>query len=304
MRVLVAYDGSDSAAQACDLVRGLDWPSRSEVVVVNAFQPYVPGALFPGEIGDPVTVESISAAERAAAERVARQGAGRAAWPRAKVTIETLEGRPASAILEVAARHTPDLLVVGSRGRGPFQSALLGSVSAELVDHAPCSVLVARRSAVGRVIVADDGSPTARAAVSLVADWPIFRRSQVRVVSVATGPPGARAAPDGTIVDSGIEAAMAVAIEAVGTLWEAGIAADLDARRDDAAHGIVRSALDWRAELIVMGSRGRGGVQRLLLGSVARNVLQHAACSVLVARATGQDGEAGTRAALMFGGTG
>ena len=46
------------------------------------------------------------------------------------------------------------------------------------------------------------------------------------------------------------------------------------------AHEIIRAATDWEADLIVMGTRGRTGLERLLLGSVARKVLQHAPCSV------------------------
>ena len=48
---------------------------------------------------------------------------------------------------------------------------------------------------------------------------------------------------------------------------------------------IVKAAKDWPADLIVIGSHGRGGVERLLLGSVAEAVMRHAACPVLVVRA-------------------
>mgnify|MGYP001313577204 CR=1 FL=1 len=48
---------------------------------------------------------------------------------------------------------------------------------------------------------------------------------------------------------------------------------------------IVKAAKEWPAELIVIGSHGRGGVERLLLGSVAEGVMRHAVCPVLVVRA-------------------
>ncbi len=64
------------------------------------------------------------------------------------VETRVVRGRPASALLAEANAMQPDLIVVGSRGHGPLATVLLGSVSAEVVDHAPCPVLVARRSSV------------------------------------------------------------------------------------------------------------------------------------------------------------
>ena len=61
-------------------------------------------------------------------------------------------------------------------------------------------------------------------------------------------------------------------------------------RSGDAAAQILDAATDFDSDLIVTGSRGLGQLERLLLGSVARNVLVHAGCSVLIVR-TGADAE-------------
>ena len=78
----------------------------------------------------------------------------------------------------------PDLIVVGSRGHGPVETAVLGSVSAAVVDHATCPVLVARGDHAARVILAEDGSPAGMAARDVVAAWPAFATIPVVVVGV------------------------------------------------------------------------------------------------------------------------
>jgi universal stress protein A len=75
-----------------------------------------------------------------------------------------------------------------------------------------------------------------------------------------------------------------LAREMTAEFQHAGISAEADRREGDAATEILAAASASNADLIVMGSRGRTGLTRLVLGSVARNVLQHAACSVLVVR--------------------
>ena len=72
--------------------------------------------------------------------------------------------------------------------------------------------------------------------------------------------------------------------EAVASLGASGIEGVAHVRSGDAAHEIISAASEWGVDLIVTGSRGLGGLERLLLGSVARNVVLHARCSVLVVR--------------------
>ena len=75
-----------------------------------------------------------------------------------------------------------------------------------------------------------------------------------------------------------------LAREMAATLRSAGLEAEGERRDGDAATQILAAANATKADLIVVGSHGRTGLRRLFLGSVARNVLQHAPCSVLVAR--------------------
>ena len=76
-------------------------------------------------------------------------------------------GRAASTIVDQAREMDADLVVVGHRGMGEWESRLLGSVSAEVVDHAPCPVLVVRNDQLGPIVLAVDGSPHAQAAEAI-----------------------------------------------------------------------------------------------------------------------------------------
>ncbi len=293
MRVVIAYDGSESADEARDLVAAIEWPPGSELRVVTAYAPYLPGSFWPDEFFDPATPEAVFEEDREAAKslvKAAAEGMGRSGTA---VTWTAVRGRPASVILHEAAAGSADLLVVGHRGLGPFTAALLGSVSAEIVHHAACPVLVVRRPSIERVVLADDGSAGARTAASVLT-WPIFARSRVRVVTVSEAvPPDIGAVTLGRVekdlgardrrVLAALAAAEALVAPTVGQLRAAGLTTEIEVRRGDPAHEIVRAATDWAADLIVMGTRGRTGLERLLLGSVARKVLQHAPCSVLIA---------------------
>ena len=188
-----------------------------------------------------------------------------------------------------------DLVVVGSRGHGTIESMLLGSVSAEVVDHSPAPVLVARSDQATRVVLAWDGSSWARRAADLLRTSPIFAGSNVRVVSVTdvevpwwTGFPEAGSAELMPMYLDAMDASRKqhdeLARAMTSELQAAGLTAEADRRAGDAATEILVAAGAFKADVIVMGTRGRTGLTRLVLGSVARNVLQHATCSVLIVR--------------------
>jgi nucleotide-binding universal stress UspA family protein len=295
MRVLVAIDGSGPAGLGVDLVADVAWPAGTEILVAEAVET---GA---GLFGGPwpalamVQADRIEAEIQAAADRTVHQARERLARPGLSVQAVVLLGRPATAIVDRARSMPADLVVVGSRGHGTIESMLLGSVSAEVVDHSPAPVLVARGRQINRVVLAWDGSSCARHAADLLRTWPIFAGSVVRVASIAdvevpwwTGFPEA-GSPEMMpmyvhAVDASRKQHEELAREMTSELQAAGMTAEADRAAGDAATEILAAAGAFEADVIVMGTRGRTGLTRLVLGSVARNVLQHATCSVLIVR--------------------
>jgi nucleotide-binding universal stress UspA family protein len=293
MRVIVATDGSDAAGVGIELVAGAAWPPETVVRVVTAIDPSP--LTVTGPFGVPVSaspdpLERLDEAAAAALESACR----RLAATDPQVEGSLLRGRPASAIVDVALRLGADLVVLGSRGHGMIETMLLGSVSAEVVDHAPMPVLVARDNRVDRVVLAWDGSDCAARAAELLR-WPMFARSAISVVGVAepevpwwagmSGPGAPSLAP------LYMESAAASRREydrltrtMAAELKAAGLDARAELRSGDAAEEIIVAAGASAADLVVIGTHGRSGLARLVTGSVARNVLHHAPCSVLISR--------------------
>ena len=210
-------------------------------------------------------------------------------------TVEgiVLRGRPATALLDEAMRFGADLVMCGSRGLGTITSLLLESVSAEVVDHARCPVLVSRTPSIDRVIFSTDGSVSSAAAESVLSTWPIFQSVPIHVISVAdvVEPWHTGIAP--TMYRRVIEAHASdlaearaehtrIAEEAAARLRTRGRQTEAAMRTGDAAAEILAAVADVAADLVVIGSRGRTGVARAILGSVARNVLYGSTASVLV----------------------
>jgi nucleotide-binding universal stress UspA family protein len=198
-------------------------------------------------------------------------------------------------IADEALTFGADVVVVGSRGHGSIASLLLGSVSAELVDVAPCPVLVARRPHVQRVLLGTDGSPSAARAERLLAEWAWFEGVARRVISVAevvrpwhTGIAPSIYSQVMAAEAKDLEAATArhlgIAQESAQRLAAVGREAEVSVPVGDPAAAIIAESEAWNADLVVLGSRGQTGLARLVLGSVARNVLHGTTCSVLVVR--------------------
>jgi nucleotide-binding universal stress UspA family protein len=294
MRILLATDFSAFADTARSLVKSMTLPPGSRIRVVHAVEPITTVAIFASSAL--LTINEV--AERESRELVKQTASFVRAEGRQVDGVVGL-GRAADVIADECADFKPDLLVVGSRGRGGIASAVLGSVSAELIDRVQCPVLVARTNRFQSIVLAEDGSASAGAGANVIVDLPVFASCAVRVVSVVDAAfPMVLADPGMT--DTAVDAFRAyesslpelrashaaMARERAAALSRAGISATWEQREGSAASELLTAASLQHADCIVVGSRGQTGVQRLLLGSVARSVLFHAPCSVLIAHPT------------------
>jgi nucleotide-binding universal stress UspA family protein len=295
MRVLYATDGSEQSAAAGRLVASMAWPAGSSVRVVCAVDA---GAAFfgaPLAPAVPANADLLEQQLRDDGKRIVEAAVAELSSANVAVDCMVADDRPATAVVEEARDWPADLIVMGSRGHGQIASMVLGSVSAEVVDHAPCPVLVARRPTFGRAILGHDGSACARHAETVIAEWPIFAGVAIEVVSIAPGGPPWAAGLAQTMyagsMDAYVDSAKAtitadseLAEAAARRLRLANRQATSSVSEGAPATELIRLAEERAADVIVIGTRGQTGLRRLLVGSVARNVMQHAHCSVLIVR--------------------
>jgi nucleotide-binding universal stress UspA family protein len=210
---------------------------------------------------------------------------------------EVKRGSPKKEISEYAKEWSADLIMVGPH-RFDLDRFFLGSVAQAVLRTAPCSVEVVRASAQSsKVLLATDGSEFSALAVDFVACRPWPAQTQIRILSVVQlVTPNVPSAlypftpPMPELVEQVATAARERADKAVADAREAlestglKVCAYKDTPEGDPRPTILDEAKLWGADLIVLGSHGRHGLERILLGSVAEAVAAHAHCSVQVVR--------------------
>lgn len=225
-------------------------------------------------------------------ERLAGQGV--------EISHEILEGYPDTGICKAASELEADLVVVGSHGRTGLSHFFLGSVAERVARMCESPVLVARDGAGAggfkKILVPTDFTEFAGLALDTAAVL-AAKDATLDVFHAWQMPPGAvlhYGAPPATKreLDALRESIEARAREKGEELIERRKGSGLELRflcaESSPPHGILhRLEEEGRYDLVVMGSHGRRGFRRWILGSVAETVVRHAGCSVLVAHGAG-----------------
>ena len=291
-KILLASDGSEDAEMATTTAVDLAKVSASELHVLHV-GPGLPLYELPDY---PARFEDVVGAQRQEAQRVLDEQVRRVEDLGANVVAAHLEmdERPDRAIVELGEKLGAGLLVIGSRGLGGLRRALLGSVSSSVVHHAHCPILVVRGGPPAfptKVLLAIDGSEDAQLAADTALDLSGKLESELHVVYVEPMPER-HTKPVRFAVDLPPEVVRSVEKEAeakVENLVEkvgegGGEVTQAHARVGSPAAEVVALAEELGVGLIVMGSRGLGGIRRALVGSVSDAVVRHAHCPVLVVR--------------------
>jgi nucleotide-binding universal stress UspA family protein len=262
----------------------------AELAVVHAL-PADPGAPMTPEATEQVVLQrsDIASAIIDALLAVVERVTGR---DPSEVEVHVEDGPADQAIIDAADELGADLVVVGSTGARGLRRLLLGSVATRVVNHGHTSVLVARPAPeTGWVLLAVDFTDSSQAAAELAVAEAQRRGARLIVMhSVEVLNPELVLAEPGVIPSPALVAPPLFELVEVARkrltdfVNRLGVDAEIEVVEGPAADGIVRVARDRGVELVVVGSSGRSGLDRLLLGSVAAAVVRDASSPVLVAR--------------------
>ncbi|OUD00024.1 universal stress protein [Streptosporangium minutum] len=277
--ILVGVDGSQAALEA------VSWAVREARLRDAGLRVVHVMPAWPLEMSEDAPYADAGRWMRDGAASMLTEGVERAREEDGRVRVESqlLPGDPRLVLIEAAKEA--DLLVVGSHGLGGFSGMLLGSVALDVAGHTTCPVAVVRNlpaQAHGEVVVGIDGSPAGAAAIEFAFAEASLRGAALRAVH-AWSRPVAGCGP------FALESAQETAGGERRLLAEA-LAGWSDRHPDvkvteQVEHMHPVEALknaSANADLLVVGSRGRGGLAGLLLGSVSHALLHHAACPLIV----------------------
>lgn len=266
-RILVGIDGSERALEAARQAGRLASVFDASVDVVHVVDT--------GRAHD----RDVEAEAETALGRALELARGSGATAEARL----LAGAPAEIIVEEAAEHAVDLVVLGPDAGLLHGAAGIGGVARHVLGRAGCSVMLARRAETGfptTVSCGVDGSDASTMTAGLAAEIAGAAEAELHLVHVV---PVFR----GRDAEWTLEADEESPPE-LGPSVEAARAAGVEPVRDMAMgrpeHALVAVARRDGADLLVVGHRRSGGLGRRLLGSVSGYCAEHAHCSVLVAR--------------------
>ncbi len=313
MKILVAYDGSNSSDKALDDLQRAGLPDKDvEALVVSVAEVWMPPPTssngdgfneedYPDFINE-LSRKRLKVAESEVheAETLSRHARERilAKFPNWKVTNESPNGSPGWEILTCADKFSPDLIVLGSQGRNAIGRILMGSISQKVLTEAKCSIRVARGKIEVdpkplRIMIAFDGSIGSQIAVKEVAsrNWGDDTEIclMVAVHSLVPATIGRFIPPIKDWMEEDFKSEndwmQKLAESSIRKLRDEGLNVKLKVKEGNPKEVLVEQAQKWQVDSIFMGAHSYSGtLEKFLIGSTSAAVAERANCSVEAVR--------------------
>lgn len=278
-KILVAVDGSESSRNALLQAFRFAVDEKCWITVTSVVPPY------DGEI-EIIGVKDIRSALRKPCEEALADARRFAEQERALIKTVCEEGEAHERIVDLADAENCDLIIMGRRGLRPVERLLVGRVTARVIGHSQRDILVVPDGTkVGweTIVMATDGSRFSQAAADRAISFAKSYGGKLKVLSVVDVPAEFYGEAPQAVEDLVRKAKQFVA--RVREQAEAsGVEAETFVGEAEAHQAVNNLAQEQKADMIVIGSHGRTGLRRMLMGSVAEKVIGFAACPVLVVK--------------------
>ena len=278
-KILVAVDNSESGRNALHQAFKLANEEKCWITVTSVVPSY------DGEI-ELLGIKDIRAALRKPCDEALAEVEKIAKTERMLVKTVCEEGEVHERIVDLADAENCDVIVMGRSGLHRIERALIGSVTARVIGHTQRDVLVVPNGTVvgwKKIVLATDGSKYSVKAMERAISFAKSYGGELRVISVVNVPSEFYAeAPQA--VDDLVKKAKGYVAEVKKQAEAAGVRSETFVGEAEADEAITNLAKEQTADMIVIGSHGRTGLRRLLMGSVAERVIGYAPCPVLVVK--------------------
>jgi nucleotide-binding universal stress UspA family protein len=278
-KLLVAFDGSDSCKNALDQAISLAATEHSWIKVIAVVPPYE------GDL-ELVGVSNITEAIEGPGERLLAEARAIAGSRGVSVLTNLEQGEPYERIVEVAETEGCDLVIMGRKGRHQIERSLMGSVTARVIGHTYKDVLVIpKESGVkwGKVLLATDGSRFSETATEHALDIAATHNASLEAVTVLDINDEFYAqAPERVAEMTRLARSLMDGIS--GKARAAGVPCETFVMEGEPYKAIIGRSEEGGSDVIIMGSHGRKGISRLLMGSVTEKVIGYSDRPVLVTR--------------------
>ena len=288
--IVVAVDGSEASSVAVKWAANAALKRKQPLKLVSAYTMpqfmYADGMVPPQELYDELENEANEKIENA--RKIITDFSSEV-----EVSHEIHESSPIDMLLDYS--ETAEMIVMGSRGLGGLSGLVMGSVSAAVVSHAACPVVVVRKdndvteaNKYGPVVVGVDGSEVSRQALQVAfreadARGAVLRAihgwNEAQVHTTYVGLVDSQNEMERTLKDRQDMLQEELA-DLVKQYQEVRVEEVVE--RDRPINALRDAAVD--AQLVITGSHGRGGFKGMLLGSTSRALLQYAPCPMMVVR--------------------
>ena len=285
MRIVVGVDGSSCSTSSVQALAHFTPPE--ELTLVHAL--HLPDFSYPM-----ITPELRTEAQIAVEAQLRQKGEeildeARTHLPADFPHVQRVHqiGHPVDVIIETARTALSNLIIVGARGLGPVKELILGSVSHRVLMHAPCSTMIIKAplTQLRKILLPIEGREDAEAALQFLALQPFRPPVEVEVFAVWPQPqlswPTTVGQSDLLEIQA-IEEARERMKSITDRLIQMNVLCQANIGIGDPAFAILEQAKASQSDLIMMGTHGRGGLSRFLMGSVSHSVLHQASCPVLI----------------------